>query len=145
MRIATYSDFALRLLMYAAVKYPCYVTITDVSKAYGISKNHLMKVTHELALAGYLDTVRGRNGGLRLAKPAKEINVGRVVRLTERGSALVECFDPATNQCVITPACKLRHVLHDALEAFFAKLEQTTLADLISDPRSLSALYRTKA
>lgn len=145
MRIAAYSDFALRLLMYAAIKHPAYVTITEVSEAYGISKNHLMKVTHELALAGYLDTLRGRNGGLRLAKPAKEINVGRVVRLTETGSALVECFDPATNRCVITPACKLKHVLHGALEAFFAKLEQTTLADLIADPRSLSALYLTKA
>ena len=145
MRIATYSDFALRLLMYAAVKHPNYVTITEVSKAYGISKNHLMKVTHELALAGYLDTVRGRNGGLRLARSAKEINVGHVVRLTEAGSALVECFDPATNRCVITPACKLKHVLSDALEAFFVTLEQTTLADLISDPRSLSALYLTKA
>ncbi len=145
MRIASYSDFALRLLMYAAVKHPAYVTIAEVSKAYGISKNHLMKITHELALAGYLDTLRGRNGGLRLARPAREINVGHVVRLTETGSALVECFDPATNRCVITPACKLRHVLHDALEAFFRSLEKTTLADLVNDPRSLATLYRTKA
>lgn len=145
MRIASYSDFALRLLMYAAVKHPDYVTIAEVSKAYGISKNHLMKITHQLALAGYLDTLRGRNGGLRLAKPAREINVGHVMRLTETGSALVECFDPATNRCVITPACKLRHVLHDALEAFFKSLEKTTLADLVSDPGSLAALYRTKA
>ncbi|MGB8313952.1 MAG: Rrf2 family transcriptional regulator [Aestuariivirga sp.] len=145
MRIATYSDFALRLLMYTAVKHPAYVTITEVSEAYGISKNHLMKVTHELALAGYLDTLRGRNGGLRLARPAKEINVGQVVRLTEKGSALVECFDPATNTCVITPACKLKHVLNDALEAFFRTLEQTTLADLIKSKRSLSALYLTEA
>lgn len=144
MRIASYSDFALRLLMYAAVKHPAYVTITEVSKAYGISKNHLMKITHELALAGYLDTLRGRNGGLRLAKPAAEINVGHVMRLTETDSVLVECFDPATNRCVITPACKLKHVLHDALEAFFKSLEQTTLADLVSHPRSLSALYLTK-
>jgi Rrf2 family nitric oxide-sensitive transcriptional repressor len=144
MRIATYSDFALRLLMYAAVKHPAYVTITEVSKAYGISKNHLMKVTHELALAGYLDTLRGRNGGLRLAKSAKDINVGHVMRLTERGSALVECFDPATNRCVITPACRLRHVLNDALEAFFKTLEQTTLADLVVDPRSLSGLFLTR-
>ena len=145
MRIAAYSDFALRLLMYAAVKHPAYVTIAEVSKAYDISKNHLMKVTHELALAGYLDTLRGRNGGLRLARPAKDINVGKVVRLTEKGSALVECFDPATNQCVITSACKLKHVLNDALEAFFRTLEQTTLADLVSDPRSLSVLFLTKA
>ena len=145
MRIATYSDFALRLLMYAAVKHPAYVTITEVSEAYGISKNHLMKVTHELALAGYLDTLRGRNGGLRLARPAKEINVGQVVRLTEKGTALVECFDPAANTCVITQACKLKHVLNDALEAFFRTLEQTTLADLIKNKRSLSALYLTEA
>jgi Rrf2 family nitric oxide-sensitive transcriptional repressor len=131
--------------MYAAVKHPAYVTINEVSKAYGISKNHLMKITHELAQAGYLDTLRGRNGGLRLAKPAKEINVGHVMRLTETGTPLVECFDPATNQCVITPACKLRHVLHGALEAFFKKLEQTTLADLISDRRSLSSLYLTES
>ena len=144
MRIATYSDFALRLLMYAAVKHPAYVTITEVSKAYGISKNHLMKITHELALAGYLDTLRVRNGGLRLARPAREINIGQVVRLTEKGSALVECFDPVTNQCVITRACKLKHVLNDALEAFFKTLEQTTLADLIVDPRSLSGLFLTR-
>ncbi len=144
MRVATYSDFALRLLMYAAVKHPDYVTITEVSKAYGISKNHLMKVTHELALAGYLDTLRGRNGGLRLARPATEINVGQVMRFTEKGIALVECFDPATNSCVITPACKLKHVLNDALEAFFKTLEQSTLADLVSQPRSLSRLFLTK-
>jgi Rrf2 family transcriptional regulator, nitric oxide-sensitive transcriptional repressor len=145
LRIATYSDFALRLLMYAAVKYPAYVTIDEVAKAYGISKNHLMKVTHALALAGYLDTLRGRNGGLRLARPAAEINVGKVVRLTEEGSALVECFDAATNRCAITPACKLRHLLHDALEAFFARLEQSSLADLVVDPDSLTALYLAKA
>jgi Rrf2 family transcriptional regulator, nitric oxide-sensitive transcriptional repressor len=145
LRIATYSDFALRLLMYAAVKYPAYVTIDEVAKAYGISKNHLMKVTHALALAGYLDTLRGRNGGLRLARSAAEINVGKVVRLTEEGSALVECIDPATNRCVITPACQLKHLLRDALEAFFLKLEETTLADLARKPKDLAALFLTKA
>lgn len=138
MRIATYSDFALRLLMYAAVRHPAFVTIAEVAKAYGISKNHLMKVTHELALAGYLETVRGRNGGLRLARPAGAINVGKVVRLTEKGTVLVECFDPKTNRCVITPACKLKHVLHDAHEAFFAKLEEASLADLVREPKRIA-------
>jgi Rrf2 family transcriptional regulator, nitric oxide-sensitive transcriptional repressor len=145
LRVANYSDFALRLLMYAAIKHPNYVTITEVANAYGISKNHLMKVTHELALAGYLDTLRGRNGGLRLARPAREINVGKVMRLTEKGSALVECFDPATNRCVITPACALRHVLRDALEAFFLRLEETTLADLVRKPKDLTALFPANA
>lgn len=145
MRVATYSDFALRVLMYAAVRNPAYVTITEVAKAYGISKNHLMKVTNQLAQAGYLDTQRGRNGGLRLARPAASINIGKVLRLTEQGSALVECFDPATNRCVITPACHLKHLLHDALEAFFLKLEESTLADLVRNPRDLSALFLTAA
>jgi Rrf2 family transcriptional regulator, nitric oxide-sensitive transcriptional repressor len=141
MRVATYSDFALRLLMYAAIRHPNFVTINEVAAAYGISKNHLMKVTHELAQAGYLETVRGRGGGLRLAHPAKRINIGAVMRLTEKNSALVECFDPATNTCVITPACKLRHVLNDALQAFFKSLDRVTLADLVSEPRAIDRLF----
>ena len=145
MRIATYSDYALRLLMYAAVKYPNFVTINEVATAYGISKNHLMKVTHDLATSGYLETVRGRSGGLRLARPAKEINVGKVMRMTESDSALVECFDAKTNRCVITPACTLKHTLHDALEAFFKSLETKTLADLVKKPKALEELFVSQA
>ncbi len=145
MRITSFSDYALRLLMYAAVKHPAHVKIADVATAYGISKNHLMKVTHELALAGYLETVRGRNGGLRLARPASEINVGQLLRLTETGSALVECFNPASNTCVLTPACQLRFLLRDAQEAFFSRLEEATLADLVGRPRELSALFVVSA
>ena len=139
-RLTTYSDYALRVLIYAAVRPRSFVTIREISEAYGISRNHLMKIANALSQAGYLQTVRGRSGGLRLAKPAHQINIGKVVRMTEAGSVLVECADPKTNRCVITRACKLRHVLHDALEAFYLKLEGTTLADLVDEPQILRTL-----
>ena len=140
MRLTTYSDYALRVLIYAAVRPRSFVTIREISEAYGISRNHLMKIANALSQAGYLQTVRGRSGGLRLAKPAHQINIGKVVRMTEAGSVLVECADPKTNRCVITRACKLRHVLHDALEAFYLKLEGTSLADLVDEPQILRTL-----
>lgn len=141
MRLTLYSDYSLRLLMYIALKPNELVSIAEVSKAYGISNNHLMKITHQLALAGFLETVRGRNGGLRLAKPALEINIGTVVRLTEAKSALVECCNAATNTCVITRTCKLRQLLLDALQDFYKRLDRSTLADLVASPESLLALF----
>ena len=102
MRLTSYSDYALRMLIYVAVHPDQFVTISEIAKSYGISKNHLMKIANELAVAGVLEAVRGRNGGLRLARPAEDISIGAVVRMTESRSDLVECFDPATNTCVIT-------------------------------------------
>ncbi|MEO6609292.1 MAG: Rrf2 family transcriptional regulator [Aestuariivirga sp.] len=141
MRLTNYSDYALRMLIYVAVHPDKLITIGEVSKAYSISKNHLMKIANELSVAGILETVRGRNGGLRLAKPPSEIRIGTVVRMTETGSALVECFDPATNHCVITRACRLKHLLAQALEAFYLRLDEETLADLVHRPRNLLALF----
>jgi Rrf2 family nitric oxide-sensitive transcriptional repressor len=141
MRLTNYSDYALRMLIYVAVHPDKLITIGEVSKAYSISKNHLMKIANELSVAGILETVRGRNGGLRLAKPPSEIRIGTVVRMTESGSALVECFDPATNHCVITRACRLKHLLAQALEAFYLRLDEETLADLVHRPRNLLALF----
>ena len=141
MRLTLYSDYSLRLLMYVALKPNELVLMSDVAEAYGISKNHLTKITHRLALAGFLETVRGRNGGLRLAKSARDINVGTVVRLTEAESVLVECCDPATNTCVITRVCQLKHILLGALEDFYKRLDQSTLADLVASPASLLALF----
>ena len=141
MRLTNYSDYALRMLIYVAVHPDKLITIGEVSKAYSISKNHLMKIANELSVAGILETVRGRNGGLRLAKPPSEIRIGTVVRMTESGSALVECFDPATNHCVITRACRLKHILAQALEAFYLRLDEETLADLVHRPRNLLALF----
>lgn len=130
MRLTFYSDYSLRLLMYAAVRHGELVTIQEVATAYGISKNHLMKVAFELGRKGYLDTVRGRGGGFRLSRPPEKIRLGDVVRETEEDFTMVECFDPNTNKCAITAPCRLRGVLSRALKAYFAVLDEYTLADL---------------
>jgi Rrf2 family nitric oxide-sensitive transcriptional repressor len=141
MRLTQYSDYSLRVLMYLGVRPGQLATIDEISQAYGISKAHLMKVVHELGRAGYLETVRGRGGGLRLAQDLAAIGVGDVVRHAEGHMDLVECFDPETNTCRIAPACALRGVLAEALEAFLATLDEYTLADLVSRRRkSLSSL-----
>ncbi|MCG6857237.1 MAG: Rrf2 family transcriptional regulator [Salaquimonas sp.] len=137
MRLSLFTDYAFRLLIHVAARDPELVTITQVSEAYGIPRNHLTKIAHELGRAGYLETVRGRGGGMRLARPAGEISLGRLVRLGEGRSPLVECFDRATNQCVITPACSLKHMLTEACNAFYAVLDHRTLADVVKRPREL--------
>jgi len=135
MRLTRYSDYSLRVLMYLGVRPEQLVTIDEISAAYGISKAHLMKVVHELGRAGYLETVRGRGGGLRLAESLDSITVGEVVRHTEGKMDLVECFDAETNTCRIQPACILRGVLEEALEAFVSTLDRYTLADLVATRR----------
>ncbi len=132
MRITRYTDYSLRVLIYVALQQDRLCTIREIAEAYDISRNHLMKVVHELNLMGYLETVRGKHGGLRLGLPAQRINIGALVRDTEQDLALVECFDD-DNRCVITPACRLKNVLSDALKAFFAVLDQYTLADLLPE------------
>ena len=130
MKLTFYSDYSLRLLMYVSVKREALVTIQEVADAYGVSKNHLMKVAFELGRKGFLETVRGRGGGLRLARPPEKIGVGEVVRAMEEDFTMVECFDPKANQCVITGPCRLRGALSRALKAYFAVLDEYTLADL---------------
>jgi len=121
--------------MYLAVRADAVATIEEISRAYGISKAHLMKVVHELGRAGLVETTRGRGGGLRLARRPDEIVVGDVVRRTEDKMDLVECFDPDTSQCRIEPACRLRGVLGEALDAFLTTLDRYTLADLVARRR----------
>jgi Rrf2 family nitric oxide-sensitive transcriptional repressor len=140
LRLTTYTDYALRLLMYVAVKDDGLATISDVAASYGISKNHLMKVAHQLGLAGYVETVRGRSGGLRLAKPAKAIGLGDVVRDTEQDMALVPCFDPADRSCTIRSCCTLRRALEKASGAFLEVLDGYTLADLVKPRTPLRTL-----
>jgi Rrf2 family nitric oxide-sensitive transcriptional repressor len=140
MRLTVYTDFALRSLMYIAVNPDRLPTIAEIAEHYRISKNHLMKVVYELGRAGYLETVRGRNGGLRLGRRPEDIRLGDVVRTTEPDMALVPCFEPIGAACAILPACKLRGALQEAGAAFLAVLDGYTLADLISNGDMLSAL-----
>ena len=136
MRLSLHADYALRTLMYLAV-HDGHRSIGEIATAYEISKNHLMKVAQRLVSEGFVDAVRGRSGGLQLARPADQINVGRVTRTMEETGSFVECFDPATNSCIITPACQLRHILSGGLEAFFQHLDRFCLADLVKNPAAL--------
>lgn len=130
MRLTLFTDYTLRTLIYLAVRPERLVTINDIAEAYGISTNHLMKVVHQLATAGDVTTVRGQHGGLRLARPPSEINIGAVVRRTEADFALVPCFG-SDSGCVIQPDCILAGVLDEAMRAFLAVLDRQTLADLL--------------
>jgi Rrf2 family nitric oxide-sensitive transcriptional repressor len=133
MRLTNFSDYALRLLMYAAAQSDRLVTIEETAAVYGISRAHLMKVANQLTRTGYLRAVRGRSGGLALARRPEEIGLGDVVRSTEPDFAVVECF-AGDDRCNIMPRCRLRGILREALDAFAATLDRYTLADLILSP-----------
>lgn len=136
MQLTRYSDLSLRVLIYLAVRREGLATIEELASAYGISKAHLMKVVHQLGRGGFLETVRGRGGGFRLAREPEQIRVGEVVRYSEGKLDLVECFDPVRNRCCIAPACGLRGVLEEALGAFLETLDRYTLADLVARRRA---------
>lgn len=144
MRLSLQTDLALRALMFLAAA-DGQRSIAEITRAYGISKNHMMKVAQRLVGEGFVDAARGRKGGLRLARPASAINLGEVVRALEETATFVECFDLATNTCVITPVCRLTHVLGGAIEAFMASLDQYTLADICANPAALRALLEPGA
>ncbi len=136
MRLTRYTDYAMRVLLYLGAQPEKVCSISEIARAYGISQNHLMKVAHDLGKAGYIEGVRGRSGGIRLAKSADEINVGDVVRQTEEGFELVEC-----GTCVIAPACGLTGALDEALAAFMAVLDRYTLSDLLKKRSKLMRLF----
>ena len=131
MRLTVYTDYALRVLMYLALKEDKLATIAEISVSYGISKNHLMKVAHQLGVAGYVETVRGRGGGLRLARRIEAIGLGEVVRFTEPDMAIVSCFKPIEAPCAIRPSCVLRQALQKSRDAFMSVLDDYTLSDLV--------------
>jgi Rrf2 family nitric oxide-sensitive transcriptional repressor len=131
MRLTAYTDYSLRTLMYLALNRDRLVTINDIAELHGISKNHLMKVVHQLGLFGFLETVRGRNGGLRLNKEPEDINIGDVVRHSETDFFMAECFDRENNSCVYAPACTLKSVLSSATAAYLSVLDGVTLLDII--------------
>ncbi len=130
MRLTIYTDLSLRLLMYLALKPDRLATIEEVATSYGISRTHLMKVAHQLGVMGFVGTVRGKGGGLRLARAAATITVGEIVRRTEPDMALVPCLAPISAVCPIMPACELRHAIEAARAAFLDVLDRYTLDDL---------------
>jgi Rrf2 family nitric oxide-sensitive transcriptional repressor len=139
MRLTLFTDYSLRVLLVLATRTEGLVTIADLSQAYGISQAHLMKVTHMLGKSGWVETVRGRNGGMRLAMHPSRIKVGTVVRQLESDFAVVECFG-ADNQCVLTGGCELASVLARATQAFLSELDQYSLADLANASPALLGL-----
>lgn len=130
MRLAEYTDYTLRVLMYCAAHRDERVTIAILAERHALSKNHLMKIVNDLARQGLLETTRGRGGGLRLVGDPAQIRVGDVVRACETDFRLVECFDPATDACTLSTTCRLKHLLDTALQAYFETLDGVTLADI---------------
>lgn len=128
MRLTTFSDYALRVLMYAASARGRLVTIDETARLYGISRTHLMKVVSRLARAGYIEGVRGRAGGFTLKRPPEDVALGQLLRATEPDFALVACF--AGDRCAIAAPCGLPRILNQALDAFVDTLDQFTLADI---------------
>jgi Rrf2 family transcriptional regulator, nitric oxide-sensitive transcriptional repressor len=145
MKLTTFSDYTLRVLMYLALDQERLATIQGIADAYRISENHLMKVVHHLAKSGVVESVRGKGGGIRLAMPASEIRIGRVVREAEGDGPIVECFGEA-DTCRITPNCRLAGVLKKAFDALYETLDEYTLADLVERPQPLiQVLYPSPA
>jgi Rrf2 family nitric oxide-sensitive transcriptional repressor len=136
MRLTVLSDYSLRVLMYLGAMPERLATIQEIARAYRISENHLMKVVHSLARHGFVETVRGRGGGMRLANPPEQITIGAVLRAIEDDFALVECFR-SDNTCRITDFCRLKRALHQALSAYFQVLDNWTLAELVAKPKGL--------
>ena len=129
MQLTAYTDYALRVLMFAAVKNDL-CRVEEIASSFAISEHHVRKVVHALGREGLLDNIRGKHGGFRLSRPPERINLGAVVRSTEANLVLVECFDPEENRCRLTPRCSLKQALNRALRAFLSVLDEYTLADL---------------
>lgn len=133
MKLTSYTNYALRSLQLAALKSPDLVRVDDVARIHNLSRPHIMKIVHELGRAGYLETVRGRGGGFRLARPPEEIIVGEVVRITEGPFDVVECFNREKNTCPLMGICILSRKIQEATAAFMAVLDDLTIAHIASN------------
>lgn len=140
MRLTTFTDYTIRVLIYLGLHPDRLTTAAELAERYQVSRNHLTKVVHFLAQQGYIDTLRGKGGGVRLARKPEDITIGRVIRESERDSVLVECFNKESCQCRILPACRLTGILREAERAFYQVLDGYTLSDLIKNDRALDAL-----
>ncbi len=137
MRLTVFTDYCLRVMMYSGLASERLVTISEIAQAYGISASHLTKVVFFLGQQGYLETVRGKGGGIRLANNPQQINLGTLVRAAEADNVLAECFDAQHSQCRIAACCRLSNVLQAAQVAFYRELSRHTLADLLVQPADL--------
>lgn len=137
MRLTKYADLSLRLLMYLAIRRGEPATIQEVSDRFAVSKNHMVKISHQLTKAGLIESTRGRNGGVCLARLPEDISIEEVVRAAENNFDLVECFNTEGNHCVIAGVCKLNGILGMAQAAFFEVLRQSSLADLVRNGKAL--------
>ena len=146
MRLTQWTDYTLRVLMYCAATLERAepVTITEIAESHGISRSHLTKIVQQLAARGWLETTRGRGGGMRLLIPAKDLNLGTVVRATETDFAVVECFDDVLNQCRMNGNCRLKGVLNQATQSFLAVLDGVTLADLVAPLAGVGNMPKTR-
>lgn len=140
MHLTIFSDYTLRVLMYLALDRKRLATIPEIAAAYGISRNHLMKVVHQLARSGVIETVRGKGGGIRLAHAPEAIRIGEIVRASEGDAPIVECLSGDANTCRIAPVCKLTQVLVDGFDALYERLNRYTLADLMVGRKALTAI-----
>ncbi|PZE19630.1 Rrf2 family transcriptional regulator [Paenibacillus xerothermodurans] len=141
MRLTTYTDYALRILIYLAAQSERQLaSIKEIAETFDVSNHHISKIVFELGKLGLIETTRGRNGGICLAIDTAEINIGYVVRKTEETLNIVECFDDQTNTCKISCACRLKHILKDALDAYLQVLDSYTLADVMVNRQTLSSL-----
>lgn len=146
MRLTSYTDFSLRVLIYLALAPSRLPTIAEIAQRYGVSKAHLMKVAYNLGQAGFIETVRGKNGGLRLARDARTVTIGEVVRRTEPDMAVVVCFeDSPKTACLIAPACRLKAKLGQARAAFLQVLDDCTLAEMAANREALTSLLSLQA
>ncbi len=137
MQITSYTDYALRVLIYIAISNKNQVTITEIAEFFDISRNHLVKVVHQLGSKGFLKTTRGKGGGLTLQRPPELIGIGDVVRNMENHFNWVECFDPQQQNCRLVEGCGLKHLLADAGNAYLQVLDKATLADVLKGTLSL--------
>lgn len=140
MRLSAYSDYSLRVLMQAALRSPHLVTVDEVAETFRISRHHLVKVVHDLGRSGYLKTRRGMGGGFSLARPPSDISLGAIVRSGEESEVVIDCKDTPRDWCRLAPACRLKGVLDEAANAFFAVLDGYTVADLVKQPARMRAV-----
>lgn len=140
MKLTTFTDYSLRVLMYLAIEPGRRATIAEIAASFGISENHLVKVVHFLGKAGWLNNIRGKGGGMQLAREPDRINIGDVVRDAEGESKVVECFGDERDCCAIGRSCKLRSVLGEAVAAFYAVLARYTLADVVRNREQLATI-----